>query len=226
MSLISTALGMNQGDPRGRQSLPQSEAGNRGSGAARRVPDQAAAQPMDQTSIAALQRDIESKILPQLQDAFRRVMLAGQKLLFSASTHDMLLEEIQSSDPADKKLAGGAAGLMVLLNKESRGQIPPAIYIPAGAWLLLEIADVMVRGGQELTQQDVRDGLDQFAAAVMSHHGATPDQVTATMTGQPPTTQQSPPPQGALPSAGGAPPDEPPPGISPVHPAIPRGAFQ
>lgn len=140
--------------------------------------------PMTPQSISAMQAAIMAKVAPQDQQAMSRIVLAGTKVLYDPKTSNMLMEEIKSNEPTDKKLAGGSAGLMALLNQESKGQIPPQVYIPAGSILLLDIAKTMIQGGEAVTDQDVRDGIDQMSAVIQAKHGVPPQAIAQNLGGQ------------------------------------------
>lgn len=163
---------------------------------ANETPDQEQAEqtgPATEDGIADLQQAIQSKIPPEQQEAVQRIVLAGQKVLYSPGTSNMLMEEIQGNDPVDKKLAGGTAGLMALLNQQANGSIPPGAYIPAASLLLLDIADVMVKAKQQITMQDVTSALGQMSAAILAKHGVPPGQIkSAVVDGQPPTDPNAP----------------------------------
>lgn len=124
---------------------------------------------MSSEAMLALQEGIKAAIPLEQKSSLELVVAHGIRALQDEKIAAMLTEEIESADPVDKKLAGAAAGLMVLLNRKSRGAIYPEIYIPAGAILLLDMAQTMLKRGFVVEAQDVRDGIDQLSALVTTH---------------------------------------------------------
>jgi hypothetical protein len=154
--------------------------------------------------IDKMQQALIAKVPPDKKEAFTRIFMAGQKVMYSEGSSELVRKEMERKAPIDAKLAHAAAGLMLILHKESKGQMPPDVGVLAGAALLLEMADFALKTGQQMTQQDVRDALDQYVALVMMKYGAKPDQIMGAIQGQAP---QQPAPQGPPQAApgGGAP---------------------
>lgn len=160
-----------------------------------------AAAPIAAEKIAQMQTQLREKIPPESRDAFERTVTAGMKFLYSDQAKPMVAKALDEPGPVDKKLAANAAGLILLLDKESRNTIPQQILVPAAAFLLLEAADLAVKTGRPITERDVRDGLDQMTALVMMKFGANKDQIMQAIAGgAPPGGPAQPPAAPAMPA--------------------------
>lgn len=115
---------------------------------------------------------------PELQEAYDRVVLAGMKVMFTKSSHKLMLKELQKPGPVGQKLGQGIAGLMLILVKESNNSIPPAVLIPAGIQLMMQAVDFMRQTGMEkVTNQDIGDGMELMIMTLMEKFGASPEKV-------------------------------------------------
>lgn len=84
---------------------------------------------------------------PNMQKPFLAVIVAGMKILFSNSTHQLVLKQIQQPGPMAPKLGQGIAGLMAILFQESQRSISPQLLIPAGIVLMAHAADYLNQSG-------------------------------------------------------------------------------
>jgi hypothetical protein len=156
--------------------------------------------------IAQMQQALEAKIPPQFKDAVARVVTAGKKVMYSPGSKEMIQQELGRKAPIDAKLAHAAAGLITMLGKEAKGTMPPEAATLGGAMLVLEMSDFVLKIGQPLTSQDVRDALDQFLTLTMMQAGANEQQIMGALgaKGAPPQ-QQPAAPQPPMPMQGGMP---------------------
>ncbi len=133
--------------------------------------------------IAQMQTQLREKIPPDGREAFERTVTAGMKFLYSDQAKPIVAKVLDEPGAVDMKLAANAAGLILLLDRESRNTIPLQIIVPAAAFLLLEAADLAVKTGRHVTERDVRDGLDQMTALVMMKFGANKEQIMQAIAG-------------------------------------------
>lgn len=80
---------------------------------------------------------------PSDQIATKRVVLAGQKLMYDAKTFPIFRAGMMKQMPMPQKLATEAAGLVKTLQDKANGAIPRQVLIPAATMLILEIAKFM-----------------------------------------------------------------------------------
>jgi hypothetical protein len=149
---------------------------------------------------------------PQQTVQVNKIVMAGQKVMFSPQTHNMMVKQMQGPGPMAQKLAQGVGGLMGLLQRESQGSLPPKLLIPVGM-LLLAHAAAFIAQTEGITDQDVGEAMHLLVALLLKQGGVDPDKVVD-------AAQKHA--QGAQPPAGGAPPDAPPaPDAAPPSGAVP-----
>lgn len=134
--------------------------------------------------ISRMQKELREKLPENRRGDLDRIITAGQRIMYAKQTRQMVARELDADVPMDKKLAYAAAGLVLLVSQESKGTMPPDMLLPAGAWLVLEAADLVLKTGREVVQQDLRDGIDQMVALVMMKAGAKQDDVMRALGGE------------------------------------------
>ncbi|HEU4621927.1 MAG TPA: hypothetical protein VFS42_06860 [Burkholderiaceae bacterium] len=120
---------------------------------------------------------LEAKIPQEQREAFDRVVLAGRKVMYAEQTRDMVMKELEKEGPIDQRLGFAIAGLMALLDQESRKTIPQEVVLPAALALMLEAADLLLQIGETLSQQQLRDAIDVMQVTILRQHGANDDQI-------------------------------------------------
>jgi hypothetical protein len=122
-----------------------------------------------------LKLDEQIKAIPEVQEAYERVVIAGLKVMFSKESHKLMLDELQKEGPMGQKLGMGIAGLMLLLIKESNGTIPPEVIIPAGINLLTRAADFIRKSKiDKITNGDIGDAMEVFISTILEKFGVDP----------------------------------------------------
>lgn len=169
----------------------------------------------------ALNPDVVLKnmnIPPQLMPTMVGIIKAGMNLILSPQTHHMYLEELKQAIPNSQKLANGILNLMILLSHESRGALPPQLFIPAAIYLLVRIAQYTNKNGlAKFSNQDIAEGIQimihmimqksaqgtqsRAAQAAQGHMGAAGGPQPAP--GQPPAAPPAPAAPGGPPPASG-----------------------
>jgi hypothetical protein len=98
------------------------------------------------------EKRIESNVSPEIQDQYERIVVAGDKIMFSPKTHSNV-SWLQS--PADASIvADGVAELITIIDEESKGsmKMEPAIY--ASVTLAMHALDFVERTqGSQVTQE-------------------------------------------------------------------------
>lgn len=132
----------------------------------------------DELTLESVQKNI--KMPPELQEAYERVVIAGMKVMFSKESHQIMLKEIQGEGEVSEKLGRGIAGLMLMLFKESNETMPPQVIIPAGVELLVQAADFVRKTGiDEVTNEDIGNGIEIFISTILDKFGADSKQIMA-----------------------------------------------
>lgn len=142
--------------------------------------------PAKQPGIAAGQNAMDPravmramKVTPEQQRQLLRIVAAGMKVMFDASTHQMMLDAINQPGAIEERLAKGIVGLMAMLWKESKGSIPPQLIIPAAMVLLAEAADFLNKGGQPVTPEQFGKANELLIDSLLNHAGVSGDKLAA-----------------------------------------------
>lgn len=147
---------------------------------AQETPQQESQEPAEGAAEDITPEAVREKITvpPELQDAYERVVLAGMKMMFSEQTHELMLKEFERGGPIAKRLGEGTAGLLLLLFKQTNGNMPPQVLIPAGTDLLVQAADFVRKAGLEkVTNKDIGDGLEIMVGILFEKFGLSPEKV-------------------------------------------------
>ena len=122
------------------------------------------------------------KVPAELQEAYERVVVAGMKIMFSKESHRTMLAEIQRPGPMGQRLGKGVAGLMLLMIKESNNTMPPAVIIPAGVKLLMEVVDFLRKTGMaDPTNEEIGQGIEIFVSTILQQFGTDPKKLESAL---------------------------------------------
>jgi len=116
-------------------------------------------------------------VQPQMKDAVDRIVAAGMKLMFSPAMKDERLQAVQSPDPIPKKLAENVTGLILTLDKQSKGGLPVEAIFPAAVMLLSEAAEVLKAAGQDVSEDDYLDAVRMLFVLLGKKMGGTDEQI-------------------------------------------------
>lgn len=111
-------------------------------------------------------KHLNEKVAPQDRGSLERIVLAGQKVMFSEKTHKYMLEMLDKPGDTAGKLAYGIVELMGLLLQQSKGNMPPQLIIPAGSLLLLKACEFVARTGGEMDMDIYTEGLKLMIAGL------------------------------------------------------------
>jgi len=129
---------------------------------------------------------------PQQKAQLERIVLAGQKVMFSRQSHKLMLDQLNGPGPIDVKLGQGIAGLIGLLMQESKNSLPPNLLIPAGMVLLAHAARFLAESGQPVSDQDIANAMNVMVTAVLNAFGLDADKVAARAGGAKPAPASKP----------------------------------
>ena len=125
-----------------------------------------------------------TKMPPELQNAYERVVLAGMKIMFSEKTNQLVMKQMQGEGPVSERLGIGIAGLMATLFKESNKTMPPAVIIPAGVYLLAQAADFLKQSQIEnIDDKAIGDAMQIFVETTIKMFGGDTDKVYSILNG-------------------------------------------
>jgi len=112
--------------------------------------------PQEQTQ--GFKKPDPSTFIPKGQeDAVERVVAAGLKTMYAPGMREELQNEVNRDVPVPQKLAEGVVGLVLTLDKQTKGGIPMPAIFPAILMLLAEGAEVLNAAGQPVTQEDYNE---------------------------------------------------------------------
>lgn len=116
---------------------------------------------------------------PEREDAFRRVVLAGKKILYGKETQGMIDEFMATDAPIEEKLGTGIANLLILIDNKANGNVPKDVMIPAGTVLLFDAADFLRQSGEKITVEQMGSAYEHMFYGIFAGYGAQPEQVDA-----------------------------------------------
>lgn len=151
--------------------------------------------------IQQMQAALREKVPQQQQAGFDRLMVAAQKALYSDQMKPMVQQALQAADgDVDQRIATNAVGLLLILDKESKGTLPQELLAPGAAGIALEIADFVMATGRPVSKQDLADALPATVGLLMQKAGANEQQIQQALGGQQEQPQQAQPmqPPGAM----------------------------
>lgn len=118
-------------------------------------------------------------LTPDLKPQLQRIVVAGMKVMFDAKTHQMMLQQLQGPGALADKLGQGIAGLMGLLQQESKNSLNPMLLVPAGLVLLAHAADYLNQTGVQVSPQDYGGAVENFVDTVLQQFKLDPNKVAA-----------------------------------------------
>lgn len=114
---------------------------------------------------------------PEREEAFRRVVMAGKKILYGPETQDIVNEFMGQDAPIEEKLGVGIANLVIMIDNKAQGNIPKDVMIPAATVLLFDAADFLRESGEEISVEVLGAAYEQMFYAIYAGYGASPEQV-------------------------------------------------
>jgi hypothetical protein len=149
-----------------------------------------------------------AKVQPELIPTFKKIVLAGEKLMYSPQTHKMMLQQMQSNPNPAEAAGEGIAKLFAILLRESKGTLNMKAAIPAMTVLLCEALGFMEDAGKaQVTDQLLADATREMGSALLQVLGVTPSKLQSMMANgkqMMPSAPSERPPAGIIASAQGA----------------------
>lgn len=137
----------------------------------------------DKFEISAASFKSKMQIPQELQSSYDKAVKAGLAMLFSPKVVDQTIEFIGDGSDAPKKIAEGVAGIMGMLVQQSNGTMPGQIIVPVGVELIAHVVEAARKGGIQISDGDVAEGMAQFVQIILQQSGATPEQMQQALGG-------------------------------------------
>ena len=140
---------------------------------------------LGQTQNAILQKvesDVESKVKPQHQESFKRVVMLGLRAMHSKQSHDYMVSVIQQSGGSPEKIAEGVIRLLgLMINKSKNTMLGPEVapvLFSAAQILLCEALDFMEQAGQiKVTNETVAESTKALSSYYLQLLGVSPQKL-------------------------------------------------
>lgn len=122
-------------------------------------------------------------IPPEMEKIYNKAVKVGLRLMFDEESAPRTLEYMDGSEDMPKKIGEGIAGVVTMIANESNGNVPGQLIIPIGVELIGHAAEVAAKGGLDIGQDDIAEGVAQFIEIILKQAGATPEQMQEMMGG-------------------------------------------
>lgn len=133
--------------------------------------------------ISAASFKSKMQIPQEMQSSYDKAVKVGLAMLFAPETVEQTIDYIGDGTDAPKKIAEGVAGVMGMIVQQSNGTLPGQIIVPVGVELIGHVVEAARKGGIQISDADVAEGVAQFIQAVLQQAGATPEQMQQMMGG-------------------------------------------
>lgn len=125
-------------------------------------------------AISQLRDRVGQLVTPDMKDAVQRIVLAGQKILYSPETHSAVEDKLKESDDPAVAAGKGVVELMGVLAHESRGTLPQKAVTPSMMILLTDILDYLKQSGRiKGDNADIERAAQSLAETMMQGSGAS-----------------------------------------------------
>lgn len=97
---------------------------------------------LDNNILEKAEQEIESKLLPDVQADYMKIVVAGMRVAADKGANGILSGLKSRKDPVGD-CALGAVNLVSILNRQSQGRMPVKAMIPAAYTLMLQALDLV-----------------------------------------------------------------------------------
>lgn len=126
------------------------------------------------------ERALEAKVQPEMMDAYKRIVVAGMKVMFDQATHAMMVKALHSNPDIVKAISEGIAALMAILYRESKNTMPMSPAMFAMVTLMLHALDYAEKTmGAKVTPELVAQCTQAASEAVLRKFGVKPQDVNS-----------------------------------------------
>jgi hypothetical protein len=120
------------------------------------------------------------KSIPTVRHAdIDRIVLAGMAIMFSKGSHakiNAVMDGLKQSP--SEAVAMGIAALISIIDKETKGPLPPPALVPAALILMCQALDFLQKANKvELTDELIAETTQKMLSYMMQKMGLTPEKV-------------------------------------------------
>lgn len=116
----------------------------------------------------------------EFAEAYKRVVIAGMKVMFDKSTHPMMLDSLKGQGSLGQKMGMGIAGLVLLLFQKSNKTLPPQVLVPAGVELLMQATYFLRKSKLAMPNNaDIGEATQVMVTTLLEKFGVTADKLNA-----------------------------------------------
>lgn len=138
---------------------------------------------------------VEAQVPPELRNTYERIFLAGQKVMYSPETREMMMRQFQSKQNIAEAAGEGIAKLFAILIAESKGTLNMKAAIPAMTALLCDGLDFLEGVGEiQVDESVLAEATSEMGSAILQVLGVTPEKMQGLLaqSGQAQQPQQGP----------------------------------
>ena len=124
----------------------------------------------------AMDAVVAKAVPPDQKEAYQRIVTAGMKLAFDKTTHDSIIKGLDESKDPIKDVAVGTVGILLIMEKESKGTMPIPPMVPAGMTLVLHGLDYIEQTkGIKIDKAEIDNATQLFIETLSPKIGLTPE---------------------------------------------------
>lgn len=133
--------------------------------------------------LTSIEEEIKQRLIkfaPELQPAYEKVVLAGDKIMFDPKTHQHmeLVKNPESRKNPVKTVSAGVTGLMWIMFQQSKQKMDYRVLVMAGTAILMHAIDFAERGmGITFTNDMIAQASQAMSYNLFKKLGITPDQI-------------------------------------------------
>jgi len=118
------------------------------------------------------------KVPPKLHAPYVKTCAAGMKLMFDASTHQMVADYLKKPGPLGPLVGKGIADVVLYIFKESNQTLPPSVLVPAGMYLVAQAIDYIKKTGvRPISPQDEGQATQMMLGLILQKFHIDPDKM-------------------------------------------------
>ena len=135
--------------------------------------------------LTSIEQEIKAKIekfAPEVKDAYAKVVLAGDKIMFDTKTHQHmeLVKNPESRKDPVNTVSSGVTGLMWVMYQQTKRKMDNRVLIMAGTAILMHAIDFAERGlGITFSQEMIAEAAQKLAYNLFKKLGISPEQIDA-----------------------------------------------
>lgn len=142
--------------------------------AASAPPAKAGASSLENPLLQQMQNAVEARLTPENLNDYNKVVVAGMHIALDRGPNGFMAKLNASHDPIGD-CAKGAVALMLIMEKQAKGEMPREAAIPAATTLMLHGLDFIDRGGiVKIAEPELVRAITQFTNQLLWKIGVSP----------------------------------------------------